>query len=135
DALPVVDGHHQVVGVLAPVEGIEAEEVEIHDLDLGVLLRQPAAETRRAHEADPGMAGPQRYLHHGQHLRPSGFPVQAAERRHDGAGAAAAGEWNGKTVVKRRRITLSDSVPHYQSYYSPFSEQNQPDRSHPTHRS
>ena len=59
DALPVVNGHHQVVGVFAPVEGIEVEEVEIHDLDLGVLLRQPAAQAGRAHEADPGMAGPQ----------------------------------------------------------------------------
>ena len=64
-------------------------------------LRQPSAAQRRPDEGDPGLAGSQRYFHHGQHLRPPGLPVQAAQRRHDGAGATAAGGAAPKPVVKQ----------------------------------
>ena len=40
-------------------------------------LRQPAAEKRRSHEADSGVAGAQRLQHDRQHLRPPGCRVQA----------------------------------------------------------
>ena len=40
-------------------------------------LRQPAAEKRRPHEADSGVAGAQRLQHDRQHLRPPGRRVQA----------------------------------------------------------
>ena len=36
-------------------------------------LRFAAAGQRRAHEADPGMAGSQRHQHHGEYLQPSGL--------------------------------------------------------------
>ena len=39
-------------------------------------LCQLAAGQRRAHEADPGVAGSQRLYHHGEHLRPLGLQVQ-----------------------------------------------------------
>ena len=68
-------------------------------------LRQPAAETGRAHEADSGLAGSQRYFHHGQHLRPPGLPVQAAQRRHDRTGAGAAGGVAPKPVVNSQKET------------------------------
>ena len=67
------------------------------------LLRQPAAETGGTHEADPGMAGAQRHLHHGEHLRPSGFPVETAERRHNGKSPGPARRTSRKPVVRQEK--------------------------------
>ena len=55
------------------------------------------------------MAGPQRYFHPGEHLRPPGFPVQAAQRRRDGTGTGAAGGAAQKPVVKWANETPGSS--------------------------
>lgn len=87
-------------------------KIRFHDLRhscASLLLKQGGAD-----EADPGMAGPQRHLHHGQHLRPPGFPVQAVECRHDGVSPAAAGRTARKPVVREmaasQNIDLSPSL-------------------------
>ena len=51
---------------------------------LAPLLRQPIAERGRTDEADSRVAGSQRYFHHSQHLRASGFAIQEPERPDDG---------------------------------------------------
>ena len=68
------------------------------------LLRQSAAEAGCAHETDPGMAGSQRHLHYGEHLRPSGFPVETAERRYYGKSPGAARGTAGKPVVRQEKM-------------------------------
>ena len=63
------------------------------------LLRQPIAERGRTDEADSRVAGTQRYFHHSQHLRTSGFAVQESERPDDGKHTDAAGSAAHKEVV------------------------------------
>ena len=63
------------------------------------LLCQPIAERGRADEADSRVAGSQRYFHHSQHLRASGFAVQEPERPDDGKHADIAGGTAHKEVV------------------------------------
>ena len=54
------------------------------------LLRQPIAERGRTDEADSSVAGAQRYFHHSQHLRASGFAIQEPERPGNGRRPAPA---------------------------------------------
>ena len=68
------------------------------------LLRQPAVEAGCAHETNSGMAGPQRHLHHGEHLRPPGFSVETVERRHNGKGPGTARGTAGKPVVRQEKM-------------------------------
>ena len=63
------------------------------------LLRQPVAERGCADEADSRVVGPQRYFHHSQHLRTSGFAVQEPERPDDGKHADTAESAVHKEVV------------------------------------
>ena len=37
DVLPVVDGHENVIGVLALIEDVDAEKVKIHNVDLRMI--------------------------------------------------------------------------------------------------
>ena len=64
------------------------------------LLCQPIAERGRADEADSGVAGSQRYFHHSQHLRASGFAVQEPERPDDGKHTDAAESAERKRMVR-----------------------------------
>ena len=48
------------------------------------LLRQSIAERGHTDEADSRVVGSQRYFHHGEYLRASGFAVQEPERPDDG---------------------------------------------------
>ena len=66
---------------------------------LAPLLCQPIAERGRTDEADSRVAGPQRYFHHSQHLRTSGFAVQELERPDDGKHADTARSAAHKEVV------------------------------------
>ena len=50
-------------------------------------LRQPSSGKRRSHEADSGMAGSQRLLHHRQYLRPPRLRFQTLVCTGDAGGA------------------------------------------------
>ena len=63
------------------------------------LLCQPIAERGRADEADSRVAGSQRYFHHSQHLRTSGFAVQELKCPDDGKHADTARSAARKEVV------------------------------------
>ena len=63
------------------------------------LLCQPIAERGRTDEADSRVAGSQRYFHHSQHLRASGFAIQEPERPDDGKHADTAESAAHKEVV------------------------------------
>ena len=64
------------------------------------LLRQSIAERGRTDEADSRMAGAQRYFHHSQHLRTSGFAIQEPERPDDGKHADIAESAERKRMVR-----------------------------------
>ena len=66
-------------------------------------LRQPALKAGGADETDSGVAGPQRHLHHSEHLCASGRTLQAAERRDDVRDAGIAGGIAGEQVVMTAR--------------------------------
>ena len=59
-------------------------------------LRQPSSGKRRSHEADSGMAGSQRLLHHRQHLCPPRLRFQALVCTGDDGGA---GLWQCVSVM------------------------------------
>lgn len=59
-------------------------------------LRQPSSGKRRSHEADSGMAGAQRLLHHRQHLRPPRLRFQALVCTGD---AGRAGLWQCVSIM------------------------------------
>lgn len=63
------------------------------------LLRQSIAERGRTDEADSRVAGSQRYFHHSQYLRASGFAVQKLKCPNDGKHADAARSAAHKEVV------------------------------------
>ena len=58
------------------------------------------AERGRTDEADSRVAGSQRYFHHGQHLRTSGFAIQEPERSDDGKHADIAESAERKRMVR-----------------------------------
>ena len=64
------------------------------------LLRQSIAERGRTDEADSRVVGPQRYFHHSQHLRTSGFAIQEPERPDDGKHADTAESAERKRMVR-----------------------------------
>jgi hypothetical protein len=64
------------------------------------LLCQPIAERGRTDEADSRVAGSQRYFHHSQHLRTSGFAIQEPERPDDGKHADTAESAERKRMVR-----------------------------------
>ena len=66
---------------------------------LAPLLCQPIAERGRTDEADSRMAGSQRYFHHSEYLRASGFAIQEPERPDDGKHADTARSAARKEVV------------------------------------
>ena len=64
------------------------------------LLCQPIAERGRTDEADSRVVGSQRYFHHSQHLRTSGFAVQEPECLDDGKHADTAESAERKRMVR-----------------------------------
>ena len=64
------------------------------------LLCQPIAERGRTDEADSRVVGPQRYFHHSQHLRTSGFAIQEPQRPDDGKHADIAESAERKRMVR-----------------------------------
>ena len=63
------------------------------------LLCQPIAERGCTDETDSRVAGSQRYFHHSQHLRTSGFAVQELKCPNDGKHADIAESAAHKEVV------------------------------------
>ena len=63
------------------------------------LLCQPIAERGRTDEADSRVVRAQRYFHHSQHLRTSGFAIQEFERPDNGKHADTARSAAHKEVV------------------------------------